>query len=481
MNEKTKIKKEFGDFQTPDYLAEEVCQKLIELGIVADNIIEPTCGVGGFVLSAVKSHPTSKVYGFEINGDYIQVLNSRLEQHHGANAEVVQADFFSTDWKGIISKISGSILVLGNLPWVTNSTQGSLGSENLPQKNNFQNFKGLDAVTGKANFDISEWMLLETMSWLEDRQGSIAMLVKTAVARKIISHAEKNRSPLTTAKIFKINAKAAFDAAVEACLLVLEFDKNKPRNFDYSVYESLNSTEHTTIGHRDGMTVSNLESYQKHSHLIGNSSIKWRSGVKHDLSSVMELTKESNKFFNGLGEEVDVESDLLFPLLKGSDVGGKKEWRSKYVLVTQSFVGEDTSYIKEKFPKTWNYLINHSEKLDARGSVIYKKNPRFSIFGVGDYTFKPWKIAICGLYKSLNFRLIGPIENKATVFDDTVYFISFDTEEDAKAALCYLQKDEVRALLDSLIFWDDKRPIKTGVLNVLKWENENPQHTMEFS
>jgi hypothetical protein len=474
MNEKIKVKKEFGDFQTPDYLAEEVCQKLLELGVIADNIIEPTCGVGSFVLSALKSHPNSKIYGFEINADYIQVLKTRLEQHHGANAEVVQADFFSTDWKGIISKISGSILVLGNLPWVTNSTQGSLGSCNLPQKNNFQNFKGLDAVTGKANFDISEWMLLETMSWLEDRSGYIAMLVKTAVARKIISHAEKNRSPLTAAKIFKINAKSAFDASVEACLLVLEFDTNKPKNFDYSVYESLNSTEYITIGHRDGLAVANLDSYQKHSYLIGHSNIKWRSGVKHDLSSVMELTKEGDKLVNGLGEEVDVESDLLFPLLKGSDVGGKKKWRNKYVLLTQSFVGEDTSYIKDKLPKTWNYLISHSEKLDARGSVIYKKNPRFSIFGVGDYTFKPWKIAICGLYKSLNFRLIGPIDGKATVFDDTVYFISFDTEEDAKAALCYLQKEEVRALLDSLIFWDDKRPIKTSVLNLLKWGNENP-------
>lgn len=469
MNEKIKVKKEFGDFQTPYYLAEEVCQKLLELGVIADNIIEPTCGVGSFVLSAVKSHPNSKIYGFEINDDYIQLLTTRLEQHHGANVEVVQADFFSTDWKGIISKISGSILVLGNLPWVTNSTQGSLGSKNLPQKNNFQNFKGLDAVTGKANFDISEWMLLEIMSWFEDRSGYIAMLVKTAVARKIISHAEKNRSPLTAAKIFKINAKVAFDASVEACLLVLEFDTNKPKIFDYSVYESLNPTEHTTIGHRNGLTVANLVSYQKHSHLIGDSNIKWRSGVKHDLSSVMELTKEGNKLVNGLGEEVDVESDLLFPLLKGYDVCGKKEWRSKYVLVTQSFVGEDTSYIKEKFPKTWNYLISHSEKFDARGSVIYKKNPRFSIFGVGDYTFKPWKIAICGLCKSLNFRLIGPIDGKATVFDDTVYFISFDTEEDAKTALCYLQKDEVRALLDSLIFWDDKRPIKASVLNVLRW------------
>jgi hypothetical protein len=481
MNDNARNKKEFGDFQTPDYLADEVCKKLKALGVVADKIIEPTCGVGGFVISALKNFPDKKIFGFEINEAYIQILKTRLEQFKEDNVEIVKSDFFLTDWKLIISKISGSILVLGNLPWVTNSAQGSLGSENLPEKNNFQNFKGFDAITGKANFDISEWMLLEGMSWFENRPGIIAMLIKTGVARKIIAHAEKNSAPLTSARVFKINAKAAFDASVDACLLLLEFDHRKPRSYDYSIYESLNSDNHTRIGHRDGMTISNLDDYQRYSHLVGDSAFKWRSGVKHDLSAIMELRKDGDYIFNGLGEEIDLEPDLLFPLMKGSDVGTEKEWRCKYVLFTQTTVGQDTTYIRERYPKTWRYLINHGDKLDSRGSVIYKKNPRFSIFGVGEYTFKPWKIAICGLYKSLNFRLVGPIEGKATVFDDTVYFISFDSEIAAKSALSYLQKNEVKAVLNSLIFWDDKRPVKTGILNTLKWEKESFPQNVSFS
>lgn len=39
-----KAKVEYGDFQTPIELAERVCQKLIELGVNPDVIIEPTCG-----------------------------------------------------------------------------------------------------------------------------------------------------------------------------------------------------------------------------------------------------------------------------------------------------------------------------------------------------------------------------------------------------------------------------------------------------
>jgi hypothetical protein len=110
-------------------------------------------------------------------------------------------------------------------------------------------------------------------------------------------------------------------------------------------------------------------------------------------------------------------------------------------------------------------------RLDSRGSSIYKKNPRFSIFGVGDYSFKPWKIAICGLYKSLTFRLVEPIEGKTVQFDDTVYFISFDSKEEALKYLTHLQKEEVSEILNSLIFWDDKRPVKTSVLNLLKFDS----------
>ena len=190
----------------------------------------------------------------------------------------------------------------------------------------------------------------------------------------------------------------------------------------------------------------------------------------------MELTRDERGYINGLGEYVDIEPDILYPLMKGSDIGSGNEWRNKFAIVTQKAIGMDTSYIREKYPKTWNYLLSHSEKLDARGSSIYKKNPRFSIFGVGDYSFKMWKIAICSLYKNLSFRLVEPIERKPVQFDDTVYFISFNSKEEAENAYSYLTSDSVQKILNSLIFWGDKRPIKASILNLLKWEDSENHH-----
>jgi hypothetical protein len=314
-------------------------------------------------------------------------------------------------------------------------------------------------------------MLLKVLTWFRRRNGAIGMLVKTAVARKILVQAQQQGAGVVDAFMFNIDSKKNFNAAVDACLLVIRFDPTVLNaNHEYTVFKDLSANLGTRVGHRDGKTIGDLEAFDSTIHLLGKSPQKWRSGVKHDASAVMELTRMPGGLINGMDELVVLEDTYLFPLLKGSDVGSNKPWREKFTLVTQRFVGESTESIKLRAPTTWKYLVDHAPQLDARGSSIYEKNPRFSIFGVGDYAFKPWKIAICALYKKLEFRLIGPIEGKPVMFDDTVYFISFDTKQEAEIALTQINSTEVRRLLNSMIFWDEKRPIKTTILNAVDFE-----------
>jgi len=463
---------EFGDFQTPNGLALEICQRLANLGIRPDVIIEPTCGVGSFVVAACKAFPKAQeIRGLEINGDHLDTLRAKLAGIKGAErVRLEHADFFATDWRAMLEKLPGTVLVVGNFPWVTNATQGSIGGTNLPEKSNFQGHNGFEAISGKANFDISEWMLLEVLRWFEGRAGDVAMLVKTAVARKILSHAERQHAAVRDAFMIGIDAKKEFDAAVEACLLVVRLAGNAQHsNHDYTIFENIHDKKGRRVGHRRGLTVSDLVTFNDYDFLIGESPQKWRSGVKHDASSVMEFTRTTRGLENGLGDVVDLEKDCLFPLLKGSDIGSNKNWRRKYALVTQRFVGEPTAPIQHIAPKTWDYLLKHAAQLDTRGSIIYAKNPRFSVFGVGDYAFRPWRIAICGLYKVLRFRLVEPMDGRPVMFDDTVYYLSFDTEHEARDTWEKINSIESISLLSSLIFWDEKRPIKTSILNLLDW------------
>ena len=140
----------------------------------------------------------------------------------------------------------------------------------------------------------------------------------------------------------------------------------------------------------------------------------------------MELDKVNGHYVNGLNEEVKLEDDLVYGLLKSSDLKNTVISQTrKFTIVTQRKVGQETKYIKTQYPKTYRYLIQHQANFDARKSSIYNNKPLFSIFGIGDYSFKPYKVAISGLYKTFHFTLILPQDNKPVMLDDTCYLIGF--------------------------------------------------------
>jgi hypothetical protein len=462
-------KVEYGDFQTPLELTQLVCQQLIDLDINPDIIIEPTCGIGNFIETAASLFPSAhKIIGAEINQDYLEQFKTKTIYVQNKKIELKHVDFFDFDWSSYLDRLDGDVLVLGNFPWVTNSQQGNIDGRNLPRKSNFQNHKGLDALMGKSNFDISEWMLIQSIHSLQNRDGNLAMLCKTSVARKILSYMYSKNLNLASCATYKIDAKTYFDATVDACLLVCKFDRTS-KNYFCDVFDNLGSLDGHRIGYRHNLLIRDITTFDRLSSLYDlKNGEKWRSGIKHDCSNVMEFRKIDGIFINGLGESVEIEETYLFPLLKGSDVAQNRiENTDRYVLVTQRFVGESTDPIEDLAPNTWAYLESHETLLNNRKSKIYQNNPRFSIFGVGTYTFRPWKIAICGLYKKLAFRLIGNLNAKTTIFDDTVYFLSFDDEEVALAIFTLLTSQSATDFYSSLIFWDEKRPIKSSILNSL--------------
>lgn len=470
MPSKKSIEKwQFGDFQTPDSLARKVVEVIKRNhAIDPELVIEPTCGRGAFLIAAYQEFKAARVLGFEINPSYVADATAALQAIDATERACVQeADFFNTDWSQVLKEIEGSLLIIGNPPWVTSSELGMLNSNNLPEKSNFQNRKGIDAITGSGNFDISEWMLLQHINWLANRDGLIAFLCKYSVARKVMRQVSQSPGKRYFGHIYPIDAKAYFGASVEACLFVLSTNSG---NADCEIYSSLDSTSPShVIGERDGFIVNDVLHYEKWRHLKGQDPhYIWRSGVKHDCSKVMELQPASNGYVNGSGEIVVLEDNYVFPLLKSSDVGnGKFSSYRKVVLVTQQYVGEDTSQIKTTAPSTWQYLSDNKKLLRERRSSIYKGKPDFSIFGVGSYTFKPWKVAISGLYKNLNFSLVGPLNGKPVIFDDTVNFLSFDSEEEALFVFQLITSKPSLEFLESLIFWDEKRPITTQILRRL--------------
>ena len=461
---------ERGDFQTPIALSEKICDFLFAQGTRPASILEPTCGKGNLLLSALDRFVSAtQVIGVDIDPAYIEQVEHKLARRtNSSKVTVFQGNFFHVDWKKVLDELPEPILVIGNPPWVTNAALARLGSQNLPEKANIRNLPGLDAITGKSNFDISEWMLLRILESMDGRDATVAMLCKTTVARKVLVHAWQQGIRLGCPHIYLIDAQKAFGASVAACLLVCDTTYKEQVQI-CTVHSDISEDVHeTTYGFRDNRLIARVEYYERWKHLEGEGRYRWRSGIKHDCSKVMELKKEKHGYRNKLGELYDLEDTYVYPMLKSSDIAGAETPQSsRWMLVTQRTVGESTVPIRYEAPKTWAYLDGHGELFAKRKSSVYKNRPRFSIFGVGEYSFAPWKIATSGLYKKLHFAVVGPHAGKPVVFDDTCYFIPCQSEQEAQYLAGLLNSEVAKQFFEAFIFWDAKRPITIDILGRL--------------
>ena len=465
---KSSTKVEFGDFQTPLALAKEVCRLLRRHGLVPQFVLEPTCGGGAFLVAAAETFPHATLRGWDINRDYVQQATVELQRAGASSRASVQCqDFFAHDWESELQRMPGKLLILGNLPWVTNSAVAAMNGSNLPIKENFLGLRGLAARTGKSNFDISEWMLIRLVRALRGRKASIAMLCKTATARKLLRYAWQNEGRISEASLHRIDAAAHFGASVDACLLLASTGFAGPMEAD--VYESLSAAKPAgRIGLAGQDLVADIRTYRDLKHLEGLCPFQWRSGVKHDCAAVMELRPVANGTVeNKLGERVELEDNYLYPLLKCTDLANGHLTPQRLVLVTQRGVGGDTSGIARSAPQTWRYLQSHSDKFEARKSSIYKGRVPFALFGIGEYAFAPWKVAVSGLHRPARFQVIGPFQARPVFLDDTCNYLPFEDETSARLVADILNLQPCQQFLQSLVFTGSKRPITVELLQRL--------------
>lgn len=485
---------EYGDFQTPTQLADLVVKKIFRNNKLPNVILEPTCGKGAFVLAVLKQlNVFARYYCIEIYKPYIWISKFSILEYFLENPnkiiphiEFIHQNIFEINFSNIVEiNDDDYLLILGNPPWVTNSQLGLLSSDNLPKKSNFKGHSGFDAITGKGNFDIAEYICLMLFNSFSNTNGMFAFLVKNIVIKNLINDQFKNNYKIGNLIQYGIDAKKEFNVSADASLFFCKLNNNPSyrclRKLIYS--EDCNSNNY--FGFSEDKFVSNVQLYSEYKNYDGKSQIIWRSGVKHDCSKIMELELVNGLYINQLDEKVNLENDLIYGLLKSSDLKNTViTSANKYTIITQKKIGEDTSYLEKQFPNIYSYLDNHRDYFTSRKSKIYLDKPDFSIFGIGEYSFTKYKIAISGLYKQTKFSLLLPFKNKPIMVDDTCYFIGFNNLFDAVIVLLALNHKSTQEFLNSLIFYDTKRIITKDILmriDILELLNSIPYNYFEDS
>ncbi|MGF1532815.1 MAG: hypothetical protein ACFCUI_03880, partial [Bernardetiaceae bacterium] len=209
-------KKEYGDFQTNYPLAKSIADEAFRRCDPIAFVLEPTCGKGNFILACLhQQKPLQKIVGIDIHPSYVWEAKLNVLCYFLANPtfpkpeiDLIQANAFTFDYTKLAqSTVHLRTLVIGNPPWVTNADLGAITSKNLPKKSNIKNHKGIDAITGKGNFDVGEYLSLSIIQKFQYHNGLFAFLLKSSVIRNILYNQKKNHFKIGHPEQLTIDAK----------------------------------------------------------------------------------------------------------------------------------------------------------------------------------------------------------------------------------------------------------------------------------
>jgi hypothetical protein len=472
------VRRDLGDFQTPPELVAKVLEALGPIGSRWPRVLEPSCGRGHFIRGLLDlDDPPRQIQGIEIQESHFRAAHALAvgNSPHGVPVRIIRGDMFKLDLKRDLKwRENGPLLVVGNPPWVTNSELGSLASTIRPPRRNFKGMTGYEARTGASNFDVAEAFWLKLAYELADQRPTIALLCKTSVARSVLQFAHRAPLSVNAASVRQIDAAHWFGAAVDACLFCLTLGdaQSMPmRSLHVPVYSGLEEREPDNVmGFARGWLVADFLAHDEWAFADGRCPMTWRQGLKHDAAGVMELARDlkSGQWRNRADESVDVEANFVYPLVKGTDLARSSGTATaRAVLVTQSRLGDNTARLAEQAPRLWSYLQSNSATFANRKSSIYRGQPAFALFGIGPYSFAPYKVAISGLHKVPKFRALGPVHGRPVMLDDTSYFLPCSTALEAAFLLALCNDPITLGLIGSICFRDAKRPITKKLLQRL--------------
>ena len=187
--------------------------------------------------------------------------------------------------------------------------------------------------------------------------------------------------------------------------------------------------------------------------------------------------------------ETIIESDLVYPLIRGKDI---KKWyvdyKDRYVIVPHdSKSGKPLAEkdIKIKLPLTYGYLNNYKNELENRSvhKLWGKGNPFYSVYAIGSYTFASYKVvwkriagAITGKAVSFACAVVEPlstafVSSKPMIPDDGTIMMEFNDRDEAYYVAGFLNSSIARAVIAAYTY---ELRQETHIVDIIKIPKYDP-------
>ena len=189
--------------------------------------------------------------------------------------------------------------------------------------------------------------------------------------------------------------------------------------------------------------------------------------------------------------EAVVESDLVYPLIRGRDV---KKWfvdfEGIYIILphdpkTAKPLNEMT--VKTQFPNTYDYFNRYKKELEKRSihKLWGKNNPFYTVYDIGVYTFEPYKV----VWKNIAGAITGKAEFSCVAITDKIddpylglkiiipniklMLASVTSPEEAYYLAGVLNSTFVRSIVASYVI---ETGISTHILDIIKVPEFDPNN-----
>lgn len=514
-------RKALGEFYTPDWLAKYLIRQIDDSN---GSILDPACGSGIFLSAAIERLQSqnidsdeilNRIRGFDLNPLAVLMARANIALKLGLRQEKVIPVFLKDSILDNPNKDEYQAFnIVGNPPWLNwdrLSKQYRDKTKPLWEYYGLFNLSGNEARYGGSKKELAQLMIYRIADQYLKQKGKLSVVLPLSVfqTRKSGEGFRRfllpNGTPLNVLAVDDFSEiKPPIFTGVGTKPATLFLEKGYSTEFPVPIKRWKTRTQSESfrgeptntnlpgspwkIGKKSLQSNSKIESrgpsdYQAYlgANTGGANGVYWLeiigpSNESDRLIKVHNLPKSGKLELPQV--EAEIEKDLIFPLLRWSDVDrfqAKKP--SRFILLSQEpkmRTGISLNVMQKKYPAALDYLKRFKTELRNRAAFrkYQSESPFYSMYNIGQQTLAPFKVVWRRMDRMLRAAVLEPMEHpllgtKPIIPQETCVLIPCQTKEEAEYLVDLLNGNEVAEVVESLGVVGSKGFGSPGILNDL--------------
>jgi hypothetical protein len=513
-----------GEYYTPKWLAEIILDEAGYQGEPGVRLLDPSCGPGVFLVLAIErarrrgrsaKEILASIHGYELNPDSAHTARAAYRAALADSAEDVPLTDIPVFCLDAILNPPGHEpfdILAGNPPWVRwDYLPRDYRDATLPfwKRYGLFSLKGFETRLGAGKKDLSMLFTYAAADHYLRQGGTLALLITQEVFKSKAAgegfrrfRLREDGPPLGVVRVHDFVKLQPFGNAVNKTAALIAVKGQETRYpVPYHVWErdpqgSLRKQSFTArpLGGpfgpwqtlATGEDLSRLEGTNPYKAMLGANAnpygVFWLEVQRTLPGGLVEVRNRPDLGKKAIPQVTTViESDLVYPAVRGSDICRWRAHPGVHVLIVQDPIkrfGHPQDLMEKQYPRTFDYLNRFREALLAR--ALYRKyhleagHPFYSQFNVARETFAPFKV----VWKRMTTDLTAAVISPPPLPLETTAFIGTDCAEEAHYLCAVLNSGPVRTYVKS--FSSAGRgfgtPYVVNRIRIPKFDCSNPLH-----